>query len=276
MQLIDGKVISQQIYSDLADKLKKLPNSPKLAIILASNDEASQMYIKMKSEKAKRLGIETEVFLMDNKSKDEVINQIDQINKDSSFNGILVQLPLNEALKEHTKEILNHIREDKDVDGLRDGGRKPATVEAIIECLLFTTYEPLDSYLKDKNVAIINDSDLIGKPLSIELQRYGARVNVLNKYTADIKSFTSKADIVVSATGVGQIFDHTFVKENCTVIDVTSIKKNDKVVGDFVVDDLLNAKVSFITPVPGGVGPLTIACLLRNLVESALNQSIPR
>jgi methylenetetrahydrofolate dehydrogenase (NADP+)/methenyltetrahydrofolate cyclohydrolase len=277
MQTIDGKQIAEKIYSEISSKLKTFEKPPKLSVILASKDPASKMYIKMKSEKAKSLGIEVEIFEMPDASKDEVIARIEEENINSA--GILVQLPLSDSLKPNTEEILNTIDPAKDVDGLTstnlgliakevNNGILPATVAAIMECIGFTTNESLDRYLDGKNIAIINDSNLIGKPLASLLSKYNTTVNVLNKYTNDIKQYSIQADIIVTATGQGHIFDHTYVKKGCTIIDVTSIKKNDKVIGDFIVSEELKEKADWITPVPGGVGPLTIACLLRNLVNS--------
>ncbi|MEP7103387.1 MAG: bifunctional 5,10-methylenetetrahydrofolate dehydrogenase/5,10-methenyltetrahydrofolate cyclohydrolase [Candidatus Dojkabacteria bacterium] len=291
MKTINGTEIAESILHSLKEKITSLDLHPKLAIVLASDDESSKIYTSMKSKKAESIGIQTELHtldLKDNNLKETLISKLKQLNDDKEVHGILLQLPLAESIKEYSDEIINTIDPSKDVDGLTaiNQGRlmqglktfRPATVDAILECIKFTCpnrdeeiegyLSYLDTFLRGKNVVIINNSNLIGKPLSVLLESYNTSVSVLNKYSLDLKSFTQQADILITATGATSIIDHLDVKDNCTIIDVTSVKKEGQILGDVTISKELEEKVEWITPVPGGVGPLTIACLLRNLVRA--------
>ncbi len=288
MILIDGKSLAQNILDSIKEDIKK--SKLTLAVILATDDVSSHMYVKMKSKKAEEVGIKTEIFTFEKDcTQDVIINKIKELNKNSQINGILVQLPLFNHLENFKFQILNSITVSKDVDclttqlqglssQLAPNSILPATVEAILECINSTTSEDLSwsnilnrnidlnkNYLTGKEIVIINNTDLIGKPLAMLLSNLNATVTILNKYTKDISEFTKKADILVTATGQTNIIDHTMVKEGATVIDVTSVKKGESILGDVTVYKDLTDKVKHLTPVPGGVGPLTIACLLRNV-----------
>jgi methylenetetrahydrofolate dehydrogenase (NADP+)/methenyltetrahydrofolate cyclohydrolase len=293
MKYIDGTKISQIILEGLESQISSLNLKPRLAIVLASKDEASKVYTSMKTKKAESIGIETELFSFDIDNpnlKEEVINKLQQLNEDKNINGILLQLPLADSIREFEDEIVNTIDSTKDVDGLTavNQGKllqglktfRPATVDAVIECIKYTcpnreedlegNSSYLDTFLQGKNIVIINNSNLIGKPLSVLLESYNATVSVLNKYSKNIINFTQQADILITATGATGIIDHSMVKNNCTIIDVTSIKKDEQILGDVTISKELEEKIDWITPVPGGVGPLTIACLLRNLVHTVI------
>lgn len=280
MNIIDGHKIAENIYEEIRRNLDSASIKPKLAIILANNDESSERYVRIKSEKANELGIEVELFKFDtaNLNEDDVISTIEGINTDNSFNGILVQLPLHDSIKSSTQKILDSISIEKDVDGLTTQGLGElfnvqestlvsATVEAILECLKVALNGNLLE-LQGKEVVIINNSNLIGKPLSIILENYDASVIVLNKYSKNIKQQTLNSDIVITGTGNPQIFDHSYFKQNSIIIDVTSVKVNGITKGDVIVSTEFEDKVAWFTPVPGGVGPLTVACLLRNLYKA--------
>lgn len=299
--IIDGRKISQIILKELKSTITENNLKPKLKIILASNDEPSKMYVRMKRMRAEEIGVEVEIQeVPENVTKEEIISIIDSANKDNMINGILVQLPLFSSLEIHRSEILNRIDSTKDLDGLTSSSLGnitqqfdttfiPATVLGILFALSESfgfdfsnfsinadTYLPveivnkLDTHIKGVNVTIVNNSSLIGRPLSVILSQLNGSVSVLNIYTRDLKSYTTQADILVIATGNGNLIDHTYVKENCTVIDVTSIKVDDKIIGDVMISDEFVNKVRAYTPVPGGVGPLTIASLLYNLVYATL------
>lgn len=285
--LIPGKQLADTILKDIATAVQSKNSKPKLSIILASNDQSSKVYVDLKMKKAREVGIETELFTFDHSvSVEELVEKIKQLNQ-SSTNGILLQLPLYSHLERHSEEIVNTIDSSKDVDGLTayqqglcshlsDNAILPATVEAILECIQYTTTTSIlwnnrqstefQSFLKSKNVVIINDSNLIGRPLAMLLNSMGATVTLCNQYTIHMRQLLINADYIISATGKVQLFDHTYIKQGSVVIDVTSVQTSDGVKGDFVINDELLSKASFITPVPGGVGPLTIACLLRNMM----------
>ncbi len=278
MQIIDGKTLSQNIYSEITQKLSENSIKPKLAIILASDDESSLMYDHMKTKKAEELGITSEIIQFEqNSSADQIIEKIKELNQDTNFTGIMVQLPLFQHLEKDRDLILNTINQSKDVDGLtittlgkifiyQNNDILPATVDAILECLRFSLSNNLFE-LQDKNVLIINNSNLIGKPLGVLLEKFNATVTIANEFTKDLSNLTQNADIIISATGKTNLIDHKMIKGGVTLIDVTSKRVNDKVIGDVVRSTELDEKAAFLTPVPGGVGPLTIACLLRNLVN---------
>jgi len=293
MKIIDGKKISKEILDSLKQKLESSHIRPKLAIVLVSDDEASKTYTYLKAKRAEEIGVVVENYdfkLHSVDLKSQVINKINELNNDDSIDGILLQLPLHESLRDSTDEIVDTIDPEKDVDGLTTINQKkleegirtfvPATVEAVIECIKYTCPKELlgegdqlsylGTFLQGKRIVIVNDSKLIGKPLFSLLSRYNESIQVLNKYSQDIESIISQADILITATGQTQIFDVSNVKQSCTIIDITSVKKGDTVLGDVTISKELEGKVEWITPVPGGVGPITIACLLRNLVNKAV------
>jgi methylenetetrahydrofolate dehydrogenase (NADP+)/methenyltetrahydrofolate cyclohydrolase len=215
----------------------------------------------------------------------EVEHAIDTFNKSSKVTGFILQLPLDNKIKSESNRLINLINPIKDVDGLTSinlgkvshldkSGFIPATVEGILECINYTLKDRVDWFdnpknneLSGKTIVIINNSNLIGKPLANILTNQNSSVSILNEYSKDIKTFTQNADIVISATGQGLLFDHTYFKDGVTLIDVTSKKVDNKIVGDFIISKELEEKASWVTPVPGGVGPLTVAFLMKNLVR---------
>jgi len=279
MEIINGKELADKIINNTTEAVASLINVPKIAIILASNDDASKVYTNLKIKKANDIGIDAELFTFkDNSTSEDLINKIEQLNENSSFTGIMVQLPLYEALDLNRIEILNAIDPLKDVDGLTSftlgflssGYTEeivlPATVDAIIESLKYALKKDLNS-IQGMNVLILNNTNLIGKPLSLILSTFNATVTLANKFTTNLKELCMQADIIVSATGQTALISADMIKQNAILIDVTSIKKNERTIGDFIVSEELEKKASFLTPVPGGIGPLTIACLLRNIVK---------
>lgn len=272
MKLIEGNKIAAQIYEQLKAVLTKTNRSPTLVIILANNEEASKTYVKLKQKRAEELGIDVKLINLNaTTSKEKLTDQIKELNMDSSVDGILLQLPLYEHLEKCRTEIVNLVDPEKDVDGLTvisqgklsQGLRTniPATVSAIMECLNYTKVD-----ITGKHVLIVNHSDLIGKPLTSVLLNKNATVTTTNEHNKNLGNITKQADILITATGQVGLITADMVKENAVVIDVTSLKTRDGVKGDVARTAELDSKVSWLTPVPGGVGPVTIACLLRNLV----------
>jgi len=286
MNIIDGRLIAQKIYKQLQNEITSINFKPKLGIILASNDEASRMYVKkMKIKKALALGIDTELKVFtEDVIIDDVLKEIQFFNKDKSINGILVQVPFYSHLEKERNTILNAINPTKDADGLSalnlgltsqltNEGLPPATVDAIIECIKYTINqqevreEIFNEFLTSKQILIINNTTLIGKPLALILSTYNATVTISNKFTKNLKELCLSADIIISATNQTNIIDYSMIKKNAILIDVTSNKVGEKVIGDIVLSDKLIEKTGWLTPVPGGVGPVTIACLMRNVIR---------
>jgi methylenetetrahydrofolate dehydrogenase (NADP+)/methenyltetrahydrofolate cyclohydrolase len=290
-KLIDGKVISERIFTEIKNKVVELSQQPRLAIVLASNDPSSHKYVEeMKMKKAEALGIGTKLYFYDeNITKESLISEIKKFKHNEAFHGVLIQLPFYDHLRESTNIIVNSLDPAKDVDGLTGvqqgncshllrNSIPTAAMEAVLESLndcfddnltwinIIENASNIDS-LRGKNILIINNTNLIGKPLASILTTLGATVMIANEFTKDIKNLTLISDIVISATNKANLYDHTYFKDGVILIDVTSNLVNGKVVGDFIYSEELLGKVSKITPVPGGIGPLTIACLLRNLVR---------
>lgn len=281
MHVIDGKKLSEEIYSKI--RSINLSNVGKLGIILASNDESSKRYVELKKNKGLQLGITTDIFTFnENSSKEDIITKIIELNKDTTYSGIMVQLPLFANLDQYEYEILSKIDLNKDVDGLsfkslgqsfiyNDNIVISATVNAILLSIK-DVYPDLNS-LKGLDISIINNSNLIGLPLSIILSKYNATVHILNRDTKNLKDIVKLSDIVISASGETNLFTENDIKQNSVLIDVTSVKKGDTVLGDFIYTNELKNKAFAFTPVPGGVGPLTVASLFLNLVTLSQGNS---
>ncbi len=290
MEIIDGRKIAADILESVKVEVSKLTPKPKLAIVLANEDESSHTFVRLKMKRAEEVGIETKLFHYGKDvTIDELISEIRKFKNNIAITGVLVQVPLFDHLQKKIIEILNTIDPSKDVDGLTayhlgrtvhllDNTFIPATVEAILESLNFCFEENLTwnniqknhSNLKSligKNVLIINNSNLIGKPLTQILTELGATVTVANVFTKDLGFYTRNSDVIVSATSKTNIISGDMIKQGAILIDVTSEMVEGTVKGDFIIDEELKSKASFLTPVPGGVGPLTIACLLRNMIR---------
>lgn len=279
MQKIDCKQISENIYTDVKATIEGINTPIKLAIIDAGSDQASKKYISLKIQKAIELGIQTDLIQFSEEAKiEEVLLKVDSLNKDDSVNGILIQLPLHSNLAPFKHRLLNSVNPLKDVDGLSAinfglysqdfmNGILPATVDACLEVIK----NSFEKDLPGANVLIINNSDLIGKPLAMVLSTLGCTVTIANEFSNNLEELMKDSDIIVTATGKGNIFNFEDVNDSALVIDITSKLINDKTGGDFK-NPVENKNIKF-TPVPGGMGPLTIACLLRNLVNLKKLQS---
>ena len=288
-KIISGVAIANKIYTEIQPKIKKLNYVPTLAIILASNDPASVTYVNLKKKKAESLGIKVDLYRFEiSVTLDEIIFTIKELNDNPQINGVLIQVPFYAHLSEYTNLIINSLNFKKDVDGLTatqqglcshfiKGSILPATVEAVFECFNQISNEDLswknilDNYnsikfFESKNIIILNSSNLIGKPLAQILSSLNATVTITNSFTQNISYLLKNADIIVSATGKTKLIGAEMIKENSILIDITSEKVDGKILGDFVLNPDLVQKAKYLTPVPGGVGPITIACLLRNLV----------
>lgn len=278
-KIINGKKLAEARQQQLVEKIKVLKKIPKIVSILVGDDPPSVLYTKIKQQKAKEVGIEFQpIHLASPHVKWEAVcSKIEELNRDENVDGIMVQLPLpEEFLQGHNeKELLQLIIPKKDVDGL-DYARKvepfvPAAVKAVLSIL---EDEQID--VKGKNVVVVGASDLVGRPVAGEMEKLGANVTSCNSKTTNLRSETLEADILVSATGVPGLITGDMVKDGVVVIDVGASSKGRSASGrEIIVGDVdfesVYPKASKITPVPGGVGPLTVISLMENVVEAVYN-----
>ena len=278
--ILDGKELSKKIKTQLKLEIETLKNktgkTPKLAVVLVGDDPASAIYVKNKKNACKFVGITSEVKALDKSTtQTELESVLSTLNSDKTVNGILLQLPLPNGLNE--RQALNCIDPQKDVDGLttvnmgklltNEQGLTPCTPTGIME--LFNEY---NINLDGKHVVIINRSLLVGKPLEQMLLHKNATVTICHSHTKNIESLTKNADIVVTAVGKKNFLTKSMVKKNATIIDVAIVRDENGICGDADFKMLVK-KAEFITPVPGGVGPLTIAILLKNTIKAFKNQN---
>ncbi len=278
-QIIDGRLIAAQIRDSLKQQISALPRAPKLAIILAGNDYSSLIYVRNKQKAAAQIGLETQLFhLEETTSESDLLQLIDQCNADSQINGIIVQLPLPEHLNTH--RIINRILPQKDVDGFHpyntgmlQNNEKPYFIAAT-PLGIMTLVKSVCPILSGKNVVIIGASLIVGRPLATLMLNQECTVTITHIHTQNIKELTRKADILVAACGVAELVKRDWLKPGAILIDVGINRQNDKICGDIDFDDVLST-ASAITPVPGGVGPMTIAMLLKNTLDAYFLQNKP-
>lgn len=277
--IIDGKLISAQIKEQLklkvADFVKKFNRNIKLAVILVGDNPASQVYVKNKIKAAEFVGIESLAFYMPSDSTEEQVKQaVISLAEDKSVDGILVQLPLPNGINQES--VLNLIPAEKDVDGFlaENLGNlamgKPATVACtpfgVIKMLKTTGVE-----LTGKNAVVVGRSNIVGKPMALLLLNENCTVTVCHSKTKNIKEICKSADILVAAIGKPKFITKDMVKEGAVVIDVGINRTENGLVGDVDFENVSNI-ASYITPVPGGVGPMTIAMLMENTYNCALRR----
>ncbi len=277
MQILDGKALSETTRENVATEAARLNNErgivPGLAVILVGDDPASHAYVKMKAKACKEVGFYSIVHEMpDTISQDEIIGTIKMMNDNPRIDGILVQLPLPEHID--TDAILEVIDPAKDVDGFHpyNVGRLVTGLDAFAPCTPLGVMRLLEKYgiePRGKDVCIVGASNIVGKPMATLLLNAEATVTVTHIYTKDLASHTRNADIVIVGAGVPGLIKNDMVKEGAVVIDIGINRLDDgRLVGD-VDYDTVAPKCSHITPVPGGVGPMTIAMLLENTLKAA-------
>ena len=274
--LIDGKRISQEIKDELkakAAELKAAGKEPCLAVILVGEDPASKVYVGNEKKACEYIGIRSESYeLPESTTESELLELIERLNSDDKVNGILVQLPLPSHINE--KAVIRSIAPTKDVDGFHpenvgalligEKGYVSCTPAGVIELLKRTGVS-----IEGKECVVIGRSNIVGKPMGVLLLRENGTVTVCHSRTKDLKSVCKRADILVAAVGKPKMIDHEYIKEGAVVIDVGIHRmENGKLCGDVDFADV-EGMVSAITPVPGGVGPMTIAMLMKNCIESA-------
>lgn len=269
--LIDGRAKAAEIKAILKKEITELKIHPVLATVLVGDDPASKIYLNLKKKACDEIGV-TSIHheLSSDTSEGDVLSLIEKLNDDSSVHGILVQLPLPAGFNQY--RILSAIEPGKDVDGFHplnigrlahgDEAMAPATPKGIIALL----EDAVD--IEGKNIVIINHSNVVGKPLALMLLARNATVSVCHVYTKDLTSHTKNADVVITAVGVPNLVKKDMVKDGAIIIDAGITKTSEGIAGDADFEEV--AKKAFaITPVPGGVGPMTIAMLLANTVLAA-------
>lgn len=277
MKIIDGKLVQSQICDELRKEIEELKSRnivPTLKIIQVGDNQASNVYVRNKIKLSETVGINTTVDkLPENITEAELINRIKDLNNDKNINGILVQLPIPSHLSE--KEVIETIVPDKDVDcfNLVNVGKlwtakkqdiylKPCTPCGVIEMLKKYNIE-----MSGKHVVIIGRSNIVGKPQAALFLLENATVTICHSKTTNLKEVCKQADILVAAIGRAKMINHEYIKQGAVVIDVGMNRdENNKLCGDVDFEDVKDI-VSYITPVPGGVGPMTITILLKNLIN---------
>ena len=274
-QVIDGKKISQEIKDELKEKAAAMAKEGKkvaLAVIQVGNDPASSVYVRNKKKACEYIGIESLSYeLPEETTEEELVALIEKLNADTKVNGILVQLPLPEQINE--EKIIQTISPDKDVDGfhMQNVGALCTGGKGYVSCTplgIITSLKRSGIEIAGKRCVVMGRSNIVGKPMAMLLLRENGTVTICHSKTQDMKEITRQADILVVAIGKPKFVDETYVKEGAVVIDV-GIHRNaeNKLCGD-VDFDKVAPHTSAITPVPGGVGPMTIAMLMNNCVSS--------
>ncbi len=275
--IMDGKALSAEIRADIKTKIEgmkaKGEKVPSLAVVLVGDDPASKIYVRNKKNACAEAGITSyEYTLEQNATEEEVLELIDKLNKDDKINGILVQVPLPKGIDE--KKIIDSISPQKDVDAFSEinVGKYFLGEAKFLPCTPGGILHLLDKYNIDvsgKNCVVIGRSNIVGKPMSLLLLQRNGTVTVCHSKTKNLEEYTKNADIIVVAIGKPRFLTGDMIKEGAVVIDVGINRlENGKVVGDVDFESCKD-KASYITPVPGGVGPMTIARLLLNTIEAS-------
>jgi len=275
--ILDGRALSEKIRGELKQEVEELKGkfgrAPTLAVVLVGNNPASEIYVRNKIKACQKVGINSiDKRLPESITQEELNRVVKELNESPEVDGIIVQLPLPEHLS--CREVINYISPEKDVDGfhpvnvgkcvlgLYDEGLMPCTPAGVMKI-----FEEYGIELQGKNAVMVGHSNIVGKPLANMLLNANATVSVCHIYTKDLKSYTKNADILCVATGVPHLIKEDMVKEGAVVVDIGISRLNGKIVGD-VDFERVKEKASAITPVPGGVGPMTITMLLYNTVKA--------
>ncbi len=277
-QILDGKLVANNLIQQIAKKIQKRVDkgfkTPGLAVVLVGDNPASEVYVRNKVKACEKAGIYSVSHkLPRNVSAHELYHLIDELNEDDAIHGILVQLPLPQHIDE--TEVTNRILPNKDVDGfhaenvgrlaLRQPGLRPCTPRGVMTLLHEYNIIP-----KSKNCVIVGASNIVGRPLMLEMLYAGATVTVCHRFTHDLEQHVRRAEVLCVAIGKVGIVKSEWIAEDCIVIDIAINRKEDgKLCGD-VDFDKVKEIASFITPVPGGVGPMTVATLMQNTYEASL------
>jgi methylenetetrahydrofolate dehydrogenase (NADP+)/methenyltetrahydrofolate cyclohydrolase len=278
VKVINGREIAKKIRKEICDEVIDLKTkykvTPKITTLLIGDDPGSKLYLKLRDKACNQVGIKSDHIEFDKYTyEDEIITTINKLNYNKNVHGILIQYPVPSHISQDT--LMNSIDPKKDVEGFHpyNMGRMLLGNESIIPCtplsiLTILEHEKVD--LKGKEVCIINHSNIVGKPLAALLLNRDATVIVCHIFTKDIKKYTSKSDILITGAGVPKLIKPDHVKKDAFVIDVAIIPTNNGICGD-VDFEMVKEKAGKITPVPGGIGPVTIACALKNMIKTYKN-----
>lgn len=276
-QILDGKQLAQQIRTELKQKITLTQASLELAVIIVGNDPASEIYVRSKEKACQEVGIKVETFRLTSDISAEELNElIDLLNNSSAVNGILVQLPLPRHL--NPQEILTRIKPEKDVDGfhpLNTGLIIQKQPSAFIPCTpkgILRLIHTVKQDLSGLNAVVIGRSQVVGLPVSHLLLNENCTVTIAHSKTKNLSEICKKADILIASVGKPEFVTEDFIKPDAIIIDVGINRTNDGIKGDVKYNEA-SEKASYITPVPGGVGPMTIAMLLENTYEAFLKQN---
>lgn len=274
--IISGKEISVKIKDQLKEEVSKIketyPRLPKLVVILVGDNQASQTYVRNKERGCQYIGIESEILRHDASfSEIELLQEINDLNNDDTVDGILVQLPLPQHINE--EKVLDAIVRSKDVDGFHPENVAKLFLgqHSLVPCTpkgMMVLLEEINYDLAGKEVVIVGRSNIVGKPVALLCLQKNATVTIAHSQTKDLKAVCSRADVLIAAIGKPKFFNHEYVKDGAVVLDVgINRDENNKLCGDVDFDDVKD-KVSAITPVPGGIGPMTITMLMKNTIEA--------
>ena len=274
--IISGKEMSVKIKDQLKEEVSKIketyPRLPKLVVILVGDNQASQTYVRNKERGCQYIGIESEILRHDASfSEIELLQEINDLNNDDTVDGILVQLPLPQHINE--EKVLDAIVPSKDVDGFHPENVAKLFLgqHSLVPCTpkgMMVLLEEINYDLAGKEVVIVGRSNIVGKPVALLCLQKNATVTIAHSQTKDLKAVCSRADVLIAAIGKPKFFNHEYVKDGAVVLDVgINRDENNKLCGDVDFDDVKD-KVSAITPVPGGIGPMTITMLMKNTIEA--------
>ena len=279
-KIIDGNVISAKVKDDVkkeVEELKKKGITPCLAVIIVGSDPASRVYVNNKKKACEYTGMKSlEFALPEETSQEELLNLIDKLNEDKQVNGILCQLPLPKSIDEET--VLNKISPEKDVDAFHplnvghimigDAKLLPCTPAGVVEMLEYSGIDPTG-----KSCAVIGRSNIVGKPMAMLMIQRNATVTICHSKTKNLSEITRNSDIIISSAGKKNLITADMVKDGAVVIDVSINRdENGKLCGDVDYENV-KEKASYITPVPGGVGPMTISVLMKNTLMATKTQN---
>ena len=277
-KILDGSALAKKIRArikkETIDYVEKYNVKPHLAVVLVGADPASETYVRFKEKACKEVGMESTVI---NKpgdiSEDELINVIESLNNDDSVHGILLQLPIPPHINED--KVINMINPQKDVDGFANENiaKLSKNQDALVPCTPLGIIRLLEEYnikTEGEHCVIIGRSQIVGKPMAQLMLQKNSTVTICHSRTKNIKEITSQADILIAAVGRAHMVDESYIKEGAVVIDVGVSRVKGKIYGDVNFDKVVD-KSSYITPMPGGTGPMTIACLLENTIKCYLN-----
>lgn len=277
-EIINGKELAKHIREGLKDEVKELKQAdihPKLAVIMVGDDPASKVYVRNKSRACEDVGIEYEEHLLSSKTtREELLELIEKLNNDEKVHGILVQSPLPEGLD--ANEAFRTISPKKDVDGFHpiNVGKLSLNQDCFVSCTPYGIIKMLENYdipIEGAHAVVVGRSNIVGKPLAKCLLNKNATVTVCHSKTKNLQEITKQADILIAAIGKPKFVTAYMVKEGAAVIDVGINRTEDGLIGDTDFE-AIKEKASYITPVPGGVGPMTIAMLMHNVVKAAKQQ----